>query len=126
MENKALKERNSSLKISHKEMEEKVMNLKDELAATSDLQYSSVSVKLFSQLDSYVSFLQNKSKIKIFESLKIVLRTNWRRTLKSETIFGNRMLFKNDEIVFYFILKSSFRSQDTHFFYKKRFFFTSA
>ena len=64
MENKSLKERNSSLKISQKEMEEKVVNLKDELAATSDLQYSSVSIKKFSLFAPYVSFLQNKLKIK--------------------------------------------------------------
>ena len=64
MENKSLKERNSSLKISQKEMEEKVVNLKDELATTSDLQYSSVSIKKFSLFAPYVSLLQNKFKIK--------------------------------------------------------------
>ena len=71
MENKSLKERNSSLKISQKEMEEKVVNLKDELAATSDLQYSSVSIKKFSLFAPYVSFLQNKLKIKTLNPWKL-------------------------------------------------------
>ena len=35
-----------------------------------------------------------------------------RRTIRSETIFGNWKPFKNDEKSFLFHLKSSFRSQD--------------
>ena len=40
------------------------------------------------------------------------LRKFQRRTLRSETIFGNRKSFKNDEKCFLLHLKSSFRSQD--------------
>ena len=40
------------------------------------------------------------------------LVTKPRRTLRSETIFGNWKPFKNDEKCFLFRLKSSFRSQD--------------
>ena len=37
---------------------------------------------------------------------------SWRRTLGSETIFGNWKPFKNDEKYFLFHLESFFRSQD--------------
>ena len=41
-----------------------------------------------------------------------ILRNFWRCTVKSDTITGNWMSFKNDEKCFLFHLKSSFRSQD--------------
>ena len=44
------------------------------------------------------------------------LQIYWRRTLRSEKIFGNWKPFKNDDKCFLFHLKSSFRSQDIQFF----------